>query len=222
MLSAVMLFASSSLLMQVSLPHLVLMLVVSPVLSCFVVVAAIVGVGIYVVRYIAHDFDFAVVASVLTRVMIDVYRCCHRYCCFVGCVVRLLYMFAVLSVLVNCSDGGDVCYVVVVAVDNVVVVVGVGVGGCCGDYGWFVVFVDSCVVVGSGYVIGVVVVVVGGCGCSCAVVVVCGGIVLMLLLMMSMMFLLFPLVLVVLMLSMSGAVVVVVVVVGVVLCRCRI
>ena len=64
-------------------------------LSCFVFVVAIVGVGIYVVRYIANDFDFAGVASVLISVITHVYSCCHRYCSFLVCVVRVLYMFAV-------------------------------------------------------------------------------------------------------------------------------
>jgi len=44
-------------------------------------------------------------------------------------VVCMLYMFAVLPVFVNCSDGVVVFYVV--AVDAVVG--DGGVGGCCGD-----------------------------------------------------------------------------------------
>ena len=95
--SAVVLFASLALLRLVPLSQLVLVLVVSPIALCFVVVATIVGVGIYVVRYIAHHLDCTGVARVLTR-GIDVCHCCHPYCCFVGCSAYVVLVRRVASV----------------------------------------------------------------------------------------------------------------------------
>ena len=87
MLSAVMLCVPLTLLRLVSLSRLVLMSVVSPILLCYGVVADVAGVRVAVVRYIAHIVYFAGVVIVLIRV-IDVYRCCRRYCCVVGLLVR--------------------------------------------------------------------------------------------------------------------------------------
>jgi len=97
MLSAVMLLESLTILRLVALSQLALMLVVSPILLWLVVVAAIVRVGVYVVRYIAHTLDFTDVTSVLTRGIV-MCHCCHRYCCFVGRCVYVVHVRRVASV----------------------------------------------------------------------------------------------------------------------------